>query len=157
MKKYRYSFPKSAFFIYVLIVLAAVTAIVFAALRLAGVGSFVTAFPALDVASIVVFVIFIALIGWNLFGAYYAFSEDSFIVVQLFSKKTVERDAIRKMVVDEESGVAALYFVVADAPDALCFVTINLKSKDLIRFTEDLRAFKSDVVIETNPMKKDGE
>ncbi len=157
MKKYRYSFPKSAFFIYVLIVVAAVTAIVFAALRLAGVGSFVTAFPALDVASICVFVIFIALIGWNLFGAYYAFSEDVFIVVQLFSKKRVERDAIRKLVVDEASGFAALYYVAAEAQGALCFVTINLKSRDLARFSEDLRAFKSDVVIETNPMEKDGE
>ena len=154
MKKYRYSFPKSAFVIYALIVLAAVVAIVFAALRLAGVGSYVTFYPALDIASICVFAVFIALIGWNLFGAYYAFAEEDFVVVQLFSKRKVAKNDIVKMVQDEASGLAALYFVDPAAPDVVSFVTINLKSKDMVRFTEDLRAFKPDIIIEINPAEK---
>ena len=70
MKKYRYSFPKSAFFIYVMIVLASITAIVFAILRLAEVGNYASVYPALDIVSIVVFAVFVGMIGSNFFASY---------------------------------------------------------------------------------------
>ena len=157
MKKYRHSFPKSAIFVYVLIVLASITAIVFAALRLVGVGNYVAAYPALEIASIVVFVIFVALIGANLFTSYYAFTEKGFVVVQLFSRKGIARETICKMMVDEESGVAAIYYIDDATPDTLSFVTVNIRRALLDAFEADLRTFKSDVVIEIIPVKRDEE
>ena len=155
MKKYRYSFPKSIFFIYALIVVAAIVAIVFASLRLAEVGNYISIYPAVDIASIVVFAIFLVLLGWHLFGSYYLLEGRTFTVVQLFSKKKVDRDAIAKLVIDEESGLAALYFIDPATPDVLSFVTINLKRKVLDAFSEDLRLFKTDIVIEINPVQKE--
>ena len=157
MKKYRYSFPKAAVFIYALIVLASVTAIVFASLRLAGVGAFVSIYPAVDITSIVVFVVFVALLGWNLLTSYYAFTEDAFVVSQLFSKKKIARDAVCKFVLDEASGVAALYYFNSSAPDVLCYVTVNLRKSVMQSFIEDLRGFRPDVAVETISAGKDKE
>ena len=155
MKKYRYSFPKSVFIIYAMIVVAAIAAIVFAALRLASVGKYVSVYPAMDIASIAVFAIFLVLLGLHLFFSYYAFDGRSFLVVQLFSKKRIDRDSIVKFVIDEESGLAALYFIDPATPDMVSFVTVNLKRESLDPFTEDLRRFKSDIVVDVNPTRKE--
>ena len=153
MKKYRFAFPKSAIFIYVLIVLASITAIVFASLRLAGVGKFVSVYPAIDITSIVVFVVFIALMGLNLLTAYYAFTEEAFVMAQLFSKKKVARASICKFVMDEASGVAALYYLDPSKPDVISYVTINLRKASIPSFVEELRAYRSDIAIEVVPSK----
>ena len=156
MKKFRYHFHSSAFVIYALIVLASITAIVFAALRLAGVGDLVSVYPAVDIASIVIFALFVALIGYYFFSVYYTFTADSFVVVQLFSRKAVARDALCKLTLDEASGLAALYYVDEEAdPDVLPFIAIDMRRKDLDAFIADLRAFKSDIVIESIPQKKE--
>ena len=155
MKKYRYSFPKSVFIIYAMIVVAAIAAIVFAALRLASVGKYFSVYPAMDIASIAVFAIFLVLLGLHLFFSYYAFDGRSFLVVQLFSKKRIDRDSIVKFVIDEESGLAALYFIDPATPDMVSFVTVNLKRESLDPFTEDLRLFKTDIVVDVNPTRKE--
>ena len=157
MRKYRYSFPKSAFFVFALIVLASVTAIVFASLRLAGVGKYLSVYPALDVTTIVVFVIFTALIGCSLWTSYYAFTDEAFVAAQLFSRKKVSREALRKFVLDEASGVAALYFEDAAKPGALLYITINLRKAAMDSFIEDLRAFRSDIAVEVISPDKDKE
>ena len=156
MKKYKYSFPKSAFVIYLLIIAAAVVAIVFAALRLAGVGNFLSVYPAVDITSVVVFALFLVLLGLHLFASYYGFDGKDFVIKQLFSKKRIERDVIARFVLDEQSGVAALYYIDPQTPDALSYVMINLRSKDMDAFIVDLRAFKSDIVVLINPTD-DGE
>ena len=154
MKKYRYHFRSSAFVIYALIALASITAIIFAALRLAGVGGLISLYPAVDITSIVIFAIFILLIGYYFFSAYYALREDEFVVSQLFFKKTVKRDTIAKLTVDEASGLAALYYLDPAKPDVLPFVAIDMKRKDLDDFIAALRAFKTDVVIESIPVER---
>ena len=155
MKKYRFSFPKSAFVLFCMVILASVAGIVFAALRLAEVGGYLSLYPAIDIMSIVLFVLFVAFIAGNLFLSYYAFSSEEFIAVRLFSRKRVARDAICKFVLDEESSVAALYFVDPAAPETLSFVTLYLKKADVDRFIADLRAFRSDIAVEIVPIKKD--
>ena len=157
MKKYRNAFPRSAFFIYVLIVASSLAAIVFAILRLAEVGSYVSVYPALDVVSIVVFTLFIALIGFNLFGSYFAFGEEEFVVSQLFFKKRIARDSLTQVILDEESLVAALYYSDPAKPDALSYLTVNLKKSYVDAFIEDVRVFRSDVAVNVIPVKKDGD
>lgn len=155
MKKYRFSFPKSAFVLFCMVILASVAGIVFAALRLAEVGGYLSLYPAIDIMSIVLFVLFVAFIAGNLFLSYYAFSSEEFIAVRLFSRKRVARDTICKFVLDEESSVAALYFVDPAAPETLSFVTLYLKKADVDRFIADLRAFRSDIAVEIVHIKKD--
>lgn len=157
MKKYRNAFPKSALFIYVLIVASSLAAIVFAILRLAEVGNYVSVYPALDIVSIVVFAIFIALIGFSLFGSYFAFGEEEFIVSQLFFKKRISRDALSQVILDEESLVAALYYRDPTKPDVLSYLTVILKKSSVDAFIEDVRAFRSDVAVNVIPVKKGGE
>lgn len=156
MKKYGLAFPKSAFVLFAMVIFASVAGIVFAALRLAEVGGYLSLYPAIDIMSIVLFVLFIAFIAGSLFFSYYTFSEEEFIGVRLFSRKRVARDSIRKFVLDEESSVAALYYVDPAAPDTLSFVTIHLKKADVDPFIADLRAFRSDVAVEVIPIKKEG-
>ena len=155
MKKYRISFPKSAFFLFGMVILAAIAGIVFAVLRLAGVGGYLSVYPAIDIMSIVLFVLLVAFIAGNLFFSFYAFSEEVFISVRLFSRKKVARDRICKFVLDEESSVAALYYVDPASPETLSFVTVFLKKADVDRFIADLRAFRSDIAVEIVPIKKD--
>lgn len=154
MKKYRFSFPKSAFLIYALIILAAAVAIVFAILRLVGVGSYVSVYPAMDIVTIAAFALFLLLIGLNLFGSYYAFEERAFLMKQLFFRKRVERELLYKLVIDEASGFAALYYFSPASPEALSYVPVNIRRRDLDSFTEALRRFKSDILIEVNPINQ---
>ncbi|HCU56276.1 MAG TPA: hypothetical protein DIC18_02955 [Clostridiales bacterium] len=148
MKKYRFAFPKSAFVIYALIIAAAVISVVFSALRLAEVGKYASSIPALDIVTIVAFGIFVLLLGYNLFGAFYAFEKSAFVSAQLFFRKRVQKERIYKFIIDQESGVAALYYLDPASPESLLYVTVNIKRKELDAFTEDLRRFKSDVLIE---------
>lgn len=154
MKKFRYSFPRAAYVIFALILAAAVVGILFASLRLAEVGEFFSIYPAVDIVTIVAFVLFLMLIGADILFAYYAFDEDTFIVLRLFSKKRVGRDVLYKLVIDEATGLAALYFFDPHSPETLYFVTVNLKKRDLEPFCEELRRFKSDIIIEINPLRK---
>ena len=157
MKKYRFSYPKSAIVIYALIVLASITAIVFAILRLAEVGNYVSVYPALDIVSIVLFVLFVALIGSNFFVSYYAFEEDAFLAKQLFSKKRVLRDTLCKFVCDEASHVAALFYIDPATPDVVSYVTVSIKWSLLDGFIKDLKEFAPSLTVETIPVKKEGE
>ena len=155
MKKYRFAYPKSAYVIFALILAAGVISIIFSALRLGGVGKYASSMPALDIATIVAFVIFYFLIGYNLFGSYYAFEEHSVLAKQLFFRKRVERDVLVKFVIDEASGLAALYFFDPSSPETLSFMTVHVRRKEIAAFAEDLRAFKSDIVVAINPIQKD--
>lgn len=151
MKKYRFAFQKSAYVVFALIILSAVVAIVFASLRLAGVGDFASAYPATDVVTIVAFVAFLALIGWDLFASYYLFEEESFLSSQLFSRKRIARQSLAKVVVDDPSGLIVLYYADPSAPDALLYLTVNIK-RDLVEgFLSDLRSFRSDLPVEHRP------
>ena len=155
MKKYRFAFPKSTFVVFALIVAAAVVAIVFASLRLAEVGDFLSVYPATDIVTIVAFVAFLALVGWDLFGSYYAFDEQVFIAAQLFSRKKIACELFVKLVIDEESSLAVLYYCDAAVPDALLYVVVRIAKKNLESFVFDLRDFKSDIVVEYNLPDKD--
>ena len=157
MKKFRYAFPKSAYLVFALIVAAAVIGIVFASLRLAEAAGYLSVYPAVDIATIVTFVLFLGLVCGDLFSAYYAFEEQSFLIARLFSKKRIPRDLVCKFVIDEASGLAALYFPSPEQPDAVAYVTVNLRRRDLEPFSEALRLFNPAVVIEINPIRKDGE
>ena len=148
MKKYRFCFPKSAFLIYALIILASIVSIVFSSLRLANVGKYASIHPAVDITTIVVFVIFVALIGYNLVASYYAFVGDTFVIAQLFSKKKIAREALCRFVLDEESSVAALYYLDPARPDVISYVTISLRKATMSSFVEELRAFRGDIAIE---------
>ena len=157
MKKYRFLYPKSAFVIYALIVITSVVSIVFAALRLAEVGKYFSTYPALDVLDIVLFSIFIAVISLNLFCSYYAFRDNAFVVAQLFFRRKIPLISVRRFVIDEATGLAALYFEDPRAPGTLACVTVNLRKRDLDPFSEDLRFFIQDIVIEINPIRKEND
>ena len=157
MKKYRFAFQKSAYVIFALIILSAVVAIVFASLRLAGVGDFMSAYPATDVVTIVAFAVFLGLIGWDLFASYYAFEEDSFLAAQLFSRKRIAREALAKVVVDDPTGLVVLYYADPSAPDALLYIAVNIKRALAEDFLSDLRAFRSDLPVEHSPAPSSGE
>ena len=151
MKKYRFAFQKSAYVVFALIVVAAVVAIVFASLRLAGVGDFASAYPATDVVTIVAFAAFLALVGWDIFGSYYAFEEENILAAQLFSHKRIARESLAKVVVDDPSGLIVLYYADPSAPDALLYLTVNVKRDRVDAFLSDLRAFRSDLPVEHRP------
>lgn len=155
MKKYRFAYPRSAFVIFGLIIAAGVVSILFSVLRLAEVGKYASSLPALDVVTIIAFAIFYALIGYNLFGSYYAFEESDFLVAQLFFRKRIAGELLVKFVIDEASGVTALYYFDPATPDTLSFVTVNLRRRDVAAFTAELREFKPDVLIEFNPTPRD--
>ena len=159
MKKYRFAFQKSAFVIFALIVLSAVVAIVFASIRLAGVGAYVSAYPATDIVTIVAFAAFLVLIGFDLFDSYYAFTEETILARQLFSRKKIARDSLGKAVVDDPSGLIVLYYADPSAPDALLYLTVNVKRARVEEFLSDLRDFRPDLVVEHNPplASEDGE
>ena len=150
MKKYRFVFPKSAYVIAVLIFLSAIAGTVFSVLRLAEVAGFFSVIPAIDILTIVFFSVFIAALGLTLFGSYYAFADSHFVIAKLFFRYRIERDRIVKLVIDEPSGFAALYYFRPELRDVLSFVTVNLRRRDLDPFVEGLRAFKTDVVVEYN-------
>ena len=156
MKKYRFAFPKSTYVIFALIAAAAVVAIVFASLRLAGAAGYEPLYPATDVVSIVAFSAFLVLVGWDLFGSYYAFGGESFVVAQLFSKKRIPRDLLCKLVIDEPSGLAVLYYADSVTPDALLYVVLRVGKKKIAPLAEDLRAFKSDLPVEYNLPPEEG-
>ena len=100
----------------------------------------------------IIFALFFVLLGLHLFASYYGFDGKTFVIKQLFSKKRIDRDTIAKFVFDEPTGVAALYYVDPQTPTVLSYVMVNIKEKDMNAFIVDLRAFKSDVVVEINPL-----
>ena len=151
MKKYRFAFQKSAYVIFALIVLSAVVAIVYASIRLAGVGDYLSVYPATDIVTIVAFAMFLALIGWDLFASYYAFEEDKFLSAQLFSRKRIPRDSIRKLVVDDPSGLIVLYYADDPASDALFYVAVHVRRDRVDDFVADFRAFRPDLPVEHRP------
>ena len=151
MKKYRQVFPKSAFIFYGAVNLVSIAAIVFSALKLAGVGELVSYFLFVDITTIAIFVFFMALTAILLFRAYYGFEEGRFVVCRGFSRAAVEADRLAKFIYDEPSGVGALYYVDPLTPTAAHYLVINVRRAVIDDFIEDLRRLKSDVVIEFNP------
>ncbi len=150
MKKFRFVFPKSAYALAGLICLSAIAGIVFSSLRFAEVGGFFSVLPALDVLTIVIFSVFLSALGWTLFGSYYAFTEEYFVVARLFFRHRIERESIVKMVIDEPSGVAAVYYLLHGTTESVVFVTVNLRCRDLDPFAEAFRAFRPEVPVEYN-------
>ena len=150
MKKYRQRFPKTAFVVYCVMNVVSMVAIVFAALKLAGVGNFASYFPFVDITTIVIFVFFLVFTAILLFNSSYSFGERTFVIRHGFSKQVIDRDAIARFIYDEPSGAAALYYVNPLAPDAAMYVVVVIRKKDMDDFIADLRALKSDIVIEVN-------
>ncbi len=151
MKKYKQAFSKSAVVVYCVMNLFVFGAIVFSALKLAGVGKLVSYFPFVDITTIVIFSFFLTFAGFLLFYASYGFGERTFVVRRAFFKQVIDRDAITRFIYDEASGAAALYFVNPLTPEALHYVAVNVRKKDMDDFIADLHALKSDIIIEVNP------
>ena len=154
MKKYRFCFSKPAYVVVGLIFAAAIVSIVFAALRLAGTGDYLSVYPAVDIITIVEFSILPIFMLFFLLRSHYAFEEDCFTVFKVLSKRRIPRDSLCKFVIDEATKFAVLYFFADESCETLAYVTVNLRKKDLDSFTETLRAFKSDILIEINPVDK---
>jgi len=156
MKKFSFVYPKSAYIVSTLVFLSGVIGIVFASLRLSETAGFLSAIPALDILTIVIFSLFLSGLGWILFGSYYAFDGEQFVVARLFFRHRIDKEAIFKLVIDESTGFAALYYLQSGTTDVLAFVTVNLKRRDLEPFADALRAFKEGVFVEYNsPLKEE--
>ena len=150
MKKFRYAYPKSAYVVYALIVAVTIVSIVFASLRLAEVGGFVSVIPATDIASIVIFALFFVALAILVFGTSYSFKGDFFVLDRFFVKKKISRDSILKYVSDGAAGIGALYYADPANPENVLYVVVSLHKKDRQAFPDALRAFNPDVVITTN-------
>ena len=157
MKRYRQKFSKTAFVVYCIMNVFVLAAIIFAALKLAGVGDLVSYFPFVDITTIAIFTFFLCFTGVLLFNSSYSFGERSFIIRHGFSKQVIDRDAIARFIFDEASGAAALYYVNPLAPEAALYVVVLLRKKDVEDFIADLRTLKSDVIIEINPIRPSDE
>ena len=151
MKKFRYTFPVSAYVVYALLLLLSALSVVFASLRLGEVGGMFSVYPVSDVISIVVFSsAFAAVLSLMLFS-YYAFTEDSFVATKLFFKKRVKKENVIKLVTDEESGVSALYYYgSAPGEETVSFLVICVSRKNREAFVSALKEFKRDIVIESS-------
>ena len=154
MKKFRYAFPISAYVVYALLAAVSVFTVVFSSLRLAEVGNLVSVYPATDIASIVLFVVFLALMTLITFGTSYRFTEDSFVCDRVLFKKKIDRDRISKFVTDETAGVGALYYLDPSSPDTVLFVVICIAKIRRAAFVEALKSFKPDIVVEANLHKE---
>ena len=150
MKKFRYSFPISAYVIYALLAAVSVFAVVFASLRLAEVGKLVSVYPASDIVSIVVFAIFLVLMTMITFGTCYRFGESNFVCDHVLFRKKIDKERILRCVTDEAAGVSALYYLDPASPDNVLFVVICLAKKDRAAFLDALKAYKPDLPIENN-------
>ena len=157
MKKYRQKFTKGIFVIYCLVNVVSVAAIVFAAIKLAGVGNFTSYFPFVDIANIVIFTFFLVFTALLLFNSWYGFNERGVVVHRGFTKQVIDRDNIAKLIYDEVSGAAALYYGNPLTPEVKNYVVILIPKKNMDDFIADLRSLKSDVVVEVNPAPPSGE
>ena len=157
MKRYRQKFSKTAFVVYCIMNVFVLAAIIFAALKLAGVGNLVSYFPFVDITTIAIFTFFLCFTGVLLFNSSYSFGERSLIIRHGFSKQVIDRDVIARFIFDEASGAAALYYVNPLAPEAALYVVVLLRKKDVEDFIADLRTLKSDVIIEINPIRPSDE
>ncbi len=150
MKTYRQKFSKATFVVYCVMNVVSLAAIVFAALKLAGVANFVSYFPFVDITTIAIFVFFMVFTGILLFRSSYGFTEKSFVVRHGFSKQVIDGNAIARFIYDEPSGAAALYYVTPLAPEAAMYVVVLISAKEMDDFIADLRLLKPDVIIEVN-------
>lgn len=157
MKKYRQKFSKTTFVVYIVINIVGLAAIVFSALKLAGVGNLDSYFPFVDITTMAIFVFFLVFTGVLLFNAYYLFEQDKLVVRRGFEKQSVEGASITKFVYDEASGAAAVYFVDPAKQDALLYVAVIINKNEMDDFIDDLRLLKSDVIIEVNPVRPSDE
>jgi len=149
MKKYRYAFPVSAYVIYALVVAVSAVSMVLASLRLAGVGGFLSVYPALDITSLVLSVLFIIALALIVFMASFGFKEDFFVIDRVFVRKKIARENLLKYVWDEKAGIGALYYTDENAPADIRFVVITIHKGKRKAFEESLRLFKSDILIES--------
>lgn len=150
MKKFRYSFPISAYVIYALLMAVSAFSIIFASLRLAEVGKLVSVYPASDIVSIVVFAVFLVLMTLISFGTCYRLNDQAFVSDHVLFKKKIEWDRVLRYVIDEASGVSALYYLDPAVPDNVLFIVICIKASERQSFVDALKSFKPDLLIETN-------
>ncbi len=156
MKKFRYAFPISAYVVYALLFIVSVVSIVFAALRLGEVGGMFSVYPISDVLSIVFFSIAIVAELWIMFFSNYVFCDDTFVMTRLFFKKRIKREDVIKLVTDEDSGISALYYCGSKPGEqTVSFLIVSIAKKNREAFESALRAFKRDIVIESNSKEKE--
>ncbi|MBP5404538.1 MAG: hypothetical protein J6Y74_01125 [Clostridia bacterium] len=150
MKKFRYAYPKSAYVVYALVNAVSIVSIVFASLRLAGVGGFISVIPATDILSIVLFALFFVALAILVFGTSYSFKGDDLVLDRFFVKKKISRENILRYVSDDAAGIGALYYADPATPEKVLYIVVSIHKKDRQAFVDALREFKPDVVIMAN-------